>query len=410
MRKDTQILNLGRLTATLLGLACATGAWADGTETYTGNLPWAATTADFNGDGMQDLAVVNYYDNNVSILINTTGSGSTSLGLAAAQDFAVGQGPEAVVTADFNGDGKPDLAAGNCNDNTISVLLNTTVAGSSTASFTDAVALAAGNGPCALVVADVNGDGKPDLVSANLDDDTISVFINTTPNGASTPSFAAPQTFATGSSPWALTAVDLNGDNLPDIAVVNLDDSTASILMNTTSIGSPTASFAAQQVFAAGNGPQSIAAGDINGDGLPDLVVAGYGDNLVSVLLNATAPSSMTANFVPEQTFAAAPSTFALSVIDVNGDGLLDVVESDATSGSAVVLVNTTQTGSSTVSFVDAQAVSGQTAGGWTTDAVVTDMNGDGMPEITLINAGNGEVTTLLNATAPGDTSVSFLP
>jgi hypothetical protein len=408
MRKDTQILDLSRLMVLLLGLAAAAGARADGTEAYTGNLPWAAVSADFNGDGMQDLAVVNYYDNNVSILINTTGSGSPSLGLAAAQDFAVGQGPEAVVVADFNGDSLPDLATANCNDNTVTVVLNTTVPGSSTASFTAPAAFAAGNSPCALTVADINGDGKPDLVSANLGDNTISVFINTTPNGASTPSFAAAQTFATGSSPWALTAVDLNGDGLQDIAVVNLDDNTVSVLINTTVNGSATAGFVAQQVFAAGNGPQSVAAGDINGDGLQDLVVVGYADNSVSVLLNTTVPSSTTAGFASEQIFNAVSSSFSVSVVDVNGDGLPDVVVADAGSSTAAVLVNTTVTGSGTVDFAPEQDFSAD--GGWSTAVVVADMNGDGMPEITLVNAGSGEVDTLLNATAPGDTTVNFLP
>ena len=120
----------------------------------------------------------------------------------------------------------------------------------------------------------MNGDGRPDLLVANAHSDTVSVLLNTTAPGATTPSFAAQQTFATGSGPDSVTAADVNGDGRPDLLVANASSGTVSVLLNTTAPGATTPSFAAQQTFATGSGPDSVAAADVNGDGRPDLLVA----------------------------------------------------------------------------------------------------------------------------------------
>src|SRR5208282_3980762 len=98
----------------------------------------------------------------------------------------------------------PDLIVGNAGDDTVSVLLNTTAPGAATASFATQQTFAAGSVPISVAAADLNGDGKPDLIVANLDSNTTSVLLNTTAPGAATPSFAPQQTSATGSGPSAL--------------------------------------------------------------------------------------------------------------------------------------------------------------------------------------------------------------
>src|SRR5207253_899102 len=110
---------------------------------------------------------------------------------------------------------------------------------------------ATGANPRSVAVADVNGDGKPDLVAANASESTVSVLLNTTVPGATTPSFATEQTFATGSMPFSVAVEDLNGDGKPDLVVANRNDNTVSVLLNTTTPGTATPSFAAQRTFAA---------------------------------------------------------------------------------------------------------------------------------------------------------------
>ena len=287
------------------------------------------TAADVNGDGKPDLIVANESANTVSVLLNTTPAPATTFdanSFAAQQTFATGSDPFSVTAADVNGDGKPDLIVANGTGNTVSVLLNTTSPGAATPSFAAQQTFATGSDPFSVTAADVNGDGKPDLIVANQSDNTVSVLLNTTAPGAATPSFAAQQTFATGSGPVSVTAADVNGDGKPDLIVANENDNTVSVLLNTTAPGAATPSFAAQQTFATGSVPASVTAADVNGDGKPDLIVANEGDNTVSVLLNTTAPGATTPSFAAQQTFATGSGPASVTAADVNGDGKPDLI------------------------------------------------------------------------------------
>ncbi len=254
----------------------------------TGSGPFSVAVVDVNGDGRPDLIVANYFSSSsaVSVLLNTTAPGAATPSFAAQQTFVTGVGPQSVSVADVNGDGKPDLIVVNANGNTVSVLLNITAPGAPTPSFATQQSFATGVDPFSVTVADVNGDGKPDLIVANFNDNTVSVLLNTTVPGAMTPSFATQRTFAAGSSPISITAAQINGDGKPDLIVANRNDNTVSVLLNTTAPGATTPSFATQQTFVTGLGPISVTVADVNGDGKPDLIVANYNGNTVSVLLN----------------------------------------------------------------------------------------------------------------------------
>ena len=160
-----------------------------------------------------------------------------------------------------------------------------------------------------MAVGDFNGDGRLDLTVANQSDNTVSVLLDTTATGAAVPSFSPQVTFAVGVDPNSVAVGDFNGDGKPDLVVANAGNldtgNTVSVLLNTMSAGATVPAFAPQVTFAAGGGPNSVAAVDINGDGRPDLAVANYSDNTVSVLLNTTTPLTAVPSFAGQQTFAA---------------------------------------------------------------------------------------------------------
>src|SRR5207245_113403 len=114
------------------------------------------------------------------------------------------------------------------------------------------------------------------------------VLLNTTAPGAATPSFAAATNFPVGATPRSVATADVNGDGRPDLLVANFISNDVSVLLNTTAPGAAVPSFSAAVNFATGAFPFSVAAADVNGDGHPDLVVANSASNNVSVLLNAT--------------------------------------------------------------------------------------------------------------------------
>jgi len=274
------------------------GELCDPADLLRGEPPNFVATADINGDGLPDLIVANNADNTVSVLLNTTAPGAAAPSFSAQETFATGGGPYAVAVADINGDGKPDLIVANEGVNTISVLRNTTAPGATTPSFAARQTFAVGAAPRSVAVADINGDGKADLIVANSGDNTVSVLRNTTATGATTLSFAAQQTFATGSAPYSVATGDINGDGKPDLVVANYSDNTVSVLLNTTATGATTASFAAQHAFATSTEPTSVTVADMNGDGKPDLIVANYlgwdqsFNDAVSILRNTTAPGA----------------------------------------------------------------------------------------------------------------------
>ncbi|TAF68374.1 MAG: DUF4347 domain-containing protein, partial [Oscillatoriales cyanobacterium] len=308
----------------------------------TGTSPFSVSIGDINGDGKPDLAVANFNSYSASILLNTTATNATTPTFAPKVDFATGNSPRSVSIGDINGDGKPDLAVANRSSYSASILLNTTATNATTPTFAPKVDFATGSNPYSVSIGDINGDGKPDLAVANYNDSTASILLNTTATNATTPTFATKVDFTTGSNPYSVSIGDINGDGKPDLAVANRSSNSASILLNTTATNATTPTFAPKVDFTTGTGPFSVSIGDINGDGKPDLAVANLNSNSASILLNTTATNATTPTFATKVDFTTGSNPFSVSIGDINGDGKPDLAVANLSSNSASILLNTT--------------------------------------------------------------------
>ncbi|MES2703127.1 MAG: FG-GAP-like repeat-containing protein [Bacteroidota bacterium] len=280
--------------------AITTGSFAASVSFSTPSGPRWIQVADFDGDTKPDVAICSYYGDNVSVFRNTATVGSVTTGsLASRVDFAVGTTPYAISAADFDGDGKADIAAANAGSNNISVLRNVATSGSiTTGSFASPVSFATAATPYAVSSGDIDGDGKPELVSSNNGAGSISVLRNTATSGViNTGSFAAKVDFTTPGSPGSNVLTDANGDGKLDIAVTNYGGASVSVFRNTASYGViSSGSLASPVTSVTGSGPLHVAAGDLNADAMPDLVTANYTAGTITILQNsvAAAPPTIT--------------------------------------------------------------------------------------------------------------------
>ena len=326
-----------------------------------GTTPVWIAVGDFNGDGKPDLAVANVNSDTVSVLLGN-GDGT----FQAAQTFAVGDGPTSVTAGDFNRDGVQDLATGNWFSGDVSVLL-----GIGNRTFEQPASLPSGVSVISPVVGDFDGDGKLDLAVANYSNNNISVFWGNgdgtfqqppliVPSGGALPNgvvvgdfdgdhkldlavansgnpnlippdpgnvavllgngdrtFQAPQTYAVGHTPLTVAVGDFDGDRVPDLAVANFGDSDPKVGDPgnvAVLLGNGDGTFQAPQPFAVGTNPQFVAVGDFNGDRVDDLAVANFGDKTVSVLLNATVKGpTITTQPVSQTVTAGQPATFSVT-------------------------------------------------------------------------------------------------
>jgi hypothetical protein len=235
-----------------------------------------------------------------------------------------GKSPVSMATGDFDGDGRPDIATANAVAGTVSILL-----GKGNGTFALRVDYPTGSQPRAVAVGDFNGDAKPDLVTANEGSDSVSLLL-----GKGDGSFAAKADHGTGKSPRSIVVADLDGDGRLDVATANSAADTVSVLL-----GKGEGRLAAKVDYATGGNPCAVVAGDLDGDGRLDLATANTGSENVSALLGKG-----------DGTFAGRIDTArdkpadarTMTIADLDGDGTLDLAVSDlsdrVTSGTMAVL------------------------------------------------------------------------
>lgn len=305
-------------------------------NTYkAGTRPQAIAYGDINQDGSLDFASAVYGSNQIYC---QGGSGS----LSDARSLGSGFGPIDVAICDIDLDGKPDVISANALGLGISVFRNTNVS-SGVSSFSAAVDFIAGFQPIGLAVGDIDGDGKEDVAVALTNSDStagLALLRNTSTPGVL--SFATAVTFTTGPTPRGIALVDVDGNDKLDVVIANQKGNTISILRNTATPGVINAGSLASKVdFTTGNKPKSIAAGDLNGDGKPDIVVTNTKANNVSVFQNLSAvgvinASSLAAPFT--LTTGAVP--VAVAIADVDGDGKPDIETANYNANTISVIKN----------------------------------------------------------------------
>lgn len=197
-------------------------------EYATGDNPWGAALADLDGDKKPELIVCNYYDHNVSVYRNLSTPGVISFAPPVNFDAMT---PRGLATGDIDGDGKIDLAIAQIGSvNGVAILRNTST-GAGNFSF-DAIYNCPGTDPFSVQIADMDGDGRVDIVTPNQGDQTTSLYKNTGSPG--TISFAPRVTYTTGANAYPRSAPlgDLDNDSKPDFVYVNYNQSSITVFRN----------------------------------------------------------------------------------------------------------------------------------------------------------------------------------
>lgn len=386
-------LTLSLSTELLLGpkarVAAAVG-------TAGGRDPSAVAVGDFDGDGQLDLAVTNHDGSSVSILLDSREPDAVATDahyrLAASQ--AVGAQPQAVVAGDFNGDGLLDLATANAGGGSVTILIADGTARGDV-HFSALEVPVDPFGPIAIVAADFNGDGRLDLATANYLGNSVSILLNDTADGATVARFSVAAHLIVGmDGPYALAVGDFNDDGQPDLATANSYGNSVAILVNETLPGSSELHFGLSASPAVGQGPIAIAVGDFNGDHKPDLVTANHYDDSLSILLNDTAADVAGASFRAAERLRVGINCglTAVAAVDFNGDGKPDLVTTNDGSDSLSILGNDTSPGAAAVRFsvVASPAVSGNLYA-----LAIGDFNRDGKPDLAVTSGGGPDDSTV---------------
>ncbi|HSW46080.1 MAG TPA: FG-GAP-like repeat-containing protein [Phycisphaerae bacterium] len=304
--------------------------WNDGTGGFPAHgvaAGFGATSvgvADLDGNGHPDLFGTDVGTSNIFVYLNQ-GDGN----FAAPQTWPVGQGPWSVIAADLTGDNRPDLAVANAFDDSVSILRNL---GGGNFAAGQTVSQAAF--PLSIAAGDFDGNGSNDMVFANagtMDLPGGAWVLANTGGGV----FLPPIPYVTDALAYSVRAADVNGDGWPDIVVADtfatrFGTGAAIVLMN-NGIGG----LVAPAYYMTGDQTAGLAVGDLNADGMPDIVVTNEGTGDVSVLLNRG-----DGTYEPEWPYRVGADPVAVTIGDLDADGRPDLIVANQQGGTLSVLLN----------------------------------------------------------------------
>ncbi len=334
-----------------------------------GYMPQLVTVADLDSDGISDLVAGNAGSGDLSVLYGL-GEGQFSAEERIPMPYPVGR----FVVTDLNGDTIPDIAAlllDSTAEDKAPLSRFTVLRGTGAGAFDAPVMYGSGWASIGLAAADMNNSGRLDLVMADYSSNTVSIAYNRGNAG-----FESDRRFAVGSNPGRALAVDFTQDGTNDLVVMNRDSNNISLLEG---IGDGT--FEALTPIALPGKPLFVAAGDLNGDSRNDLVVSLTAQAQVIVYL-ATGPGIFAGpQFFPVQTDASRglPEVLSLALGDLNSDGSPDIVTGNSRVDSASVLLND-GTGRFAAPLVS-------DVGNYPRDVHLTDTNGDGLLDLVFLSS-----------------------
>jgi hypothetical protein len=343
---------------------------------------YATVAADVNGDGKLDLICGNGQDNTLTVFTN---NGSGFFGYNST--YAVGNSPISLVAADINGDGKVALICANSLDRTLTVLTNngTGVFGSN-ATYTVASSPA---DAFSVVAADVNGDGKLDLICGNHANKSSIVILTNNSGGV----FGSNATYAVNGDIILVKTADVNGDGAPDIICLTVGPPCTLFVLTNNGSGI----FGSNATYSVTNADNfqanSFVVADVNGDGWPDLVYAIPFANTLTVLTN-----NGSGFFGSNATYTVTNPNY-ITAADLTGNGLPDLVSVYTSSNTLSILTNN----GSGVFGLDGTFTMGN-------QVIAADVNGDGKMDLIGVCANSYISPTTSNTLAVLINTSTFSP
>jgi len=382
----------------------------------TGMLPYSIVSGDIDTDGKTDLAITNNLDATISIYKNTSTINSIDAGSFSATTVSIGGGinPTAVLLEDLDGDQKPELIVANNSTAFLHVFPNTSVSGSISFGAKMDIALTYAYAK-KITVADLDYDGKPDLITANTSNKSIGLLRNTSTPGSIT--FDAVYNINTFENPEAIITGDLNGDNMPEIITTNNSTTNIKIFQNKGSFGGfNELSFDGSNSLSTPGGTSNVVKlADFNGDGLLDIVVnsGSTASNRSIAVLKNILPSGTEGTSAPlfaaAVTYAVPDKVTDIAIADFNGDGKLDIAASIQLKNSVVIYLNTI----TTPGIINANGFTAPvsyTTGTWPGALTLADLDGDGNADLATANTGGGTLSVLKRAQQTNPSASMYFP